>query len=285
MTGFFDRRLIKPEKSIAEMEMMDRQITEYAAQYGLAGDNIPRVIGASDTNAWVDSQYLVAWGCELDSWRKSEPRNHTIQYISQADPLGLGSLKSFALLEGDKITGYYLECIALTVGRHREMVQIGIEPKTNPIWSFAGTSFTKAVILNEVEKHGRFDLNSKYIKMSGPVARLSFTAPWTEMNNADLNKNPENGQIIIAGTMHLPQSLMMNLAKFEGQPLSSLISGKAFESMTIKKIEIEPYFMDDEDSEVSMAIIINGSMERLGNPPESIKAGNPIEIWLSLGRG
>ena len=279
MSGFVDRRLAKDEMALNEMEQMDRKIAGMAEKYGLKGDNLPKVIGATDERAWVRTQYLVAWGSELRSWKACGPRNNTIHYTSQADPQDLGSLHEFGLLEGRKVSEKDIEQIAITIGRHREIVQTGRNPRENPLWSFAASTFTKAVILDELAKHGRFDLNSPSIQMSGPVARLSFRAPWTEHQD-DL----ESGTISISGTIMLPASAKLGIGRFKGRPLSHLIAGKSYEVVTIKSLHIEPSFLDDDSEEISLTIFIDGQMERLGKAPQGIEQDRPIERWLEMAR-
>jgi len=284
MAGFVDRRLMKRDMAIAEVEQMDRKLAAYAEEFGLAGDNIPKVIGASDEDAWVETRYLVAWGCELKSWNESEPRKHAVHYASPCDPQDLGGLRELKLLEGDRASPSDLRRIALSIGRHREMIQEGVDPRSNPLWSFAASTYAKAVVLDHLRRHGRLDLNSKSIEMDGPVIGLSFRAEWTQSL-----KYIDQGRISISGTLRVPETVRIGLdiERFEGQPLSSLIDGKAYEDITIDSIHVpERYEDDDDDSdEISITITIKGRIERLGKAPSTIPEGNPLTRWLELARG
>lgn len=279
MAGFVDRRLMKRTMALTEVDAMDRQLTTYAEEYGLAGDNLPKVIGASDENGWVDTKYLVAWGCELRAWYGREPENHTVHYPSPCDPHDLGGLREFNLLEGTKVNPSDLRRIALAVGRHREMQSVGVEPRTNPLWSFAASTFAKAVVLDHLARHGRLDLNSKSIEMDGPIIGLSFRAQWNEI----LQRIHEE-RISITGVLHVPDSVILGIDKYEGRPLSSLIEGKAYEDISIESIHV-PERYDDDDDEISITITFKGRMERLGKTPSTIPEGNPLTRWLELARG
>ena len=280
MAGFVDRRLMMRDMALAEIEQMDRQIAGYAEEYGLAGDNLPKVIGASDEDAWVESKYLVAWGCELRAWNDKKPRNYTVHYPSPCDPQELGELRQFNLLEGDKVNPSDLRRIALSIGRHREMEAEGVEPRTNPLWSFAASTFAKAVVLDHLARHGRLDLNSKSIEMNGPVIGLSFRAEW----NQNL-QHIDEGRISISGTLHAPEAVRLGIEKYEGRPLSSLIEGKSYENITIESIHVpERYDDDDDDDEMSITISFRGGIERLGKAPATIPEGDPLTRWLELSR-
>ncbi|WP_298842237.1 hypothetical protein [uncultured Salinicola sp.] len=280
MAGFVDRRLMTRDMALAEVEQMDRQLAGYAEEYGLAGDNLPRVIGASDENAWVETKYLVAWGCELKAWNEREPQNYTIHYQSPCDPQDLGGLREFNLLEGTKVNPSDLRRIALAVGRRREMQSIGVEPRTNPLWSFAASTFAKAVVLDHLDRHGRLDLNSRSIEMNGPVIGLSFRAEW----NQNLQYIDE-GRMSISGALHVPEAVKLGIEKYEGRPLSSLIEGKSYENITIESIHVpERYDDDDDDGETSITISFRGGIERLGKTPSTIPDGNPLTRWLELAR-
>jgi len=281
MAGFVDRRLMKRTMALTEVDAMDRQLTTYAEEYGLAGDNLPKVIGASDENGWVDTKYLVAWGCELRAWYGREPENHTVHYPSSCDPQDLGGLQEFNLLEGTRANPFDLRRIALAVGRHREMHSVGVRPCTNPLWSFAASTFAKAVVLDHLARHGRLDLNSKTIDMDGPIIGLSFRAQWNEI----LERIDEE-RISITGVLRVPDALLFGIDKYEGRPLSSLIEGKAYESIIIENIHIpERYDDDDDDDEISITITFKGRIERLGKAPSTIPEGNPLTRWLELARG
>lgn len=270
---------MKNEQALAEIALMERNIATLAAKYELQEKYIPKVIGANNENAWVGTKYLVAWGSELETWQKSSPRQGDTHYISKADPADLGSLHEFELHEGRKVNENDLRRIALTVGRHREMESVGVDPKTNPLWSFAASTFAKAVIQEELKRHGKFDLSSKNIKMDGPIIGLSFRSPWVEHTD-----EIDRGSMSISGTVLLPKSLLMGLGNYKGRPLSDLISGKTYESMTIQSVHAEESFLDDDSDEVSLTIFINGKIERLGRAPKSIQQDNPIEGWLAHAR-
>lgn len=282
MAGFVDRRLMTRDLALAEVAQMDRQLATYAEEYGLAGDNIPKVIGASDEDAWVETRYLVAWGCELETWRESEPSGNAVQYRSSCDPQDLGGLREMKLLEGDKVSPSDLRRIALTIGRHREMIQEGVDPRTNPLWSFAASTFAKAVVLDHLDRHGRLDLNNKNIDMDGPVINLSFRAEWSQSL-----KYIDQGRISISGTLRVPETVRIGLEmeRYEGQQLSSLISGKSYDDITIDSIHVPERYDDDADDDgMSITITFKGGIERLAEAPESIPEGNPLTRWIELAR-
>lgn len=279
MAGFVDRRLMTREMAVAEVEQMDRQLASYAEEYGLSGDNLPKVVGASDENAWVETKYLVAWGCELKAWREKEPRNYAVLYPSSCDPWDLGDLREFNLLEGAKIKPSDLRDIALAIGRHREMQLAGVDPRTNPLWSFAASTFAKAVVLDHLKRHGKLDLNSKNIEMDGPIIGLSYRAQWNESL-----QHIDEGRINITGTLHAPTTVLLGIKEKEGRPLSSLIEGKAYEGIRIESIDVSERYDDDDDDDRLITITIKGEIERLGKGPSSIPKGNPLTRWFELAR-
>ena len=280
MSGFHDRRLIENDKAIVEMNAMDARIADYAQEYGLSGHNVPKVIGASDQDAWVKTQYLVAWGCELASWQEREPRNYTIHYPSTCDPLDLGALHQFNFLEGKRVGASDIKRIAITIGRHREMVQQGVEPRSNPLWSFAASTFAKAVVLDQLQKFGKLDLKSRNIEMDGPVINLSSWTDWRQSLQCI-----DNGLISIYGNLTLPQSASMGIERYEGKPLSHLIAGKSYEGIIIRDIVLTQDWDDEGSDDYNLTITIQGKIERLRDAPEGVANDNPIDAWLQLAQG
>ena len=159
------------------------------------------------------------------------------------------------------------------------MQSVGVEPRTNPLWSFAASTFAKAVVLDHLARHGRLDLNSKSIEMDGPIIGLSFRAQWNEI----LQRIDEE-RISITGVLHVPDTVILGIDKYEGRPLSSLIEGKSYEDISIESIHV-PERYDDDDDEISITITFKGRMERLGKTPSTIPEGNPLTRWLELARG
>ena len=279
MSGFVDRRLADKDPAIKEMDQMDRQIASYAERFGLAGSNLPKVIGASDQNAWVGTKYLIAWGSELDAWERQAPHNYTVHYPSKANPADLGGMLERELLEGQKLSEKDLHCIALMIGRAREMQSIGRAQSENPLWSYAASTFTKAVVLEELKSKGQLDLRNPKLKLEGPVIGLSFKSPWTESL-----QSIKEGRTSISGTITIPRAMRSTLQGMEGKPLSELISGQSYETIVIQNIYIEPDWMDEDSNEISLTITMKSKFERLGKVPDGMPQEGPIEHWLNLAR-
>lgn len=279
MSGFVDRRLADKDMAINEMDQMDRQIASYAETFELSGNNIPKVIGASDQNAWVGTKYLIAWGSELEAWRAQEPQNYTIHYPSKANPASLGGLLERELLEGQKVTEKDLHSIALMIGRAREMQSAGHTHAANPLWSYAASTFTKAVVLEELKHKGHLDLRNPKLQLEGPVIGLSFKSPWTESL-----QSIKEGRTSISGTITVPRAARSSLQSKEGEPLSSLILGQSYENIIIQNIYIEPDWMDEDSNEISLTITMKSKFERLGKAPDGIPQEDPIKRWLDLAR-
>lgn len=287
MKRFYDRRLIEKDMAQAEMETMNRQLRDLAGMFGLAGDNVPQVIGASDQDAWVETDYIVAWGAELAAWRSAGPENSP-RYQRKSSPTDLGGVDQFNLLEGRKVNQSDLRSIALRIGRHREMVEFGADPTGHPLWSIGARTFAKAVILEHLDRHGSLDFGKVAMRLRDNVADFTSGAPWTETA-----ARPDSEWATIRGRVPSgSHAIRLAISRMEGRPLSDLISGRRYEPITVLEVfveeddEYEEVFRDDDDASrgSDVTITIASSMERLGKTPMEGDP-NPVNAWLERARG
>lgn len=269
MYDFIDRRLVKDKFAIEEIEKLDDQIIEYAKDYNLKGNNIPKVIGSTDEDAWIETRYYIAWGDPLEKWNNSNPEN--FENFDFKENYEIGSIERFQFLEGKKYTKSEITKNALLIGRYRELKKAGQDPSTFPAWSLAACSFTARLIRQKLTAENQF-VPDKMFEETKPFIKLPMSSEWTAILSDETTH--------IVGSIALPEAVRESISHYSGKPLSSLIEGEEFDDIEIISCHCEENISDDQS--VSLTIIIPYKIERIGKAPRGIEQENPLMTWFDL---